>query len=302
MNSNSSSSGWRYGLLCFLAGAAAVYILVEHTRLTSEIAVLRNERHRLEAEQHLTLARLESVETKLTELESRPMRMDGRFNRIERPFDQGGPGQGGPGQGEPGNPPRGPAFRNRTVDVVNRFAPPPPPGPLPTPPTDARRRWGPEQASGPPDTTVAGDFSTAWASREPDGGPEWLRLEFEKEVEVAQVRIRETYNPGAITKVVGLAGNSEQVLWEGNEEPAPAPREFTIPVTGNVSLRTVVVHLDTTRVPGWNEIDAVELVGKDGSRQWAQSATASSTFASAIQPTPDDAPESIQAIPAPRRR
>jgi hypothetical protein len=30
-------------------------------------------------------------------------------------------------------------------------------------------------------------------------------------------------------------------------------------------------------VPGWNEIDAVELIG-DGIRQWAKSAAASSSF------------------------
>jgi hypothetical protein len=32
-------------------------------------------------------------------------------------------------------------------------------------------------------------------------------------------------------------------------------------------------------VPGWNEIDAVELIGRDGSHQWAKQASASSTYA-----------------------
>ena len=36
------------------------------------------------------------------------------------------------------------------------------------------------------------------------------------------------------------------------------------------------MHEDV-RVPGWNEIDAVEVVG-DGLRQWAATATASSSF------------------------
>ena len=39
------------------------------------------------------------------------------------------------------------------------------------------------------------------------------------------------------------------------------------------------VDFDRARVPGWNEIDAVELVGRDGSRQWATSAKASSSYA-----------------------
>src|SRR5258706_8055915 len=38
-----------------------------------------------------------------------------------------------------------------------------------------RRSWGPEQATGAPDTFSAGDISTAWASREPNAGAEWLR-------------------------------------------------------------------------------------------------------------------------------
>jgi len=298
MNSTSSSSfGWRYGALCFLAGAAAVFILLEHARLVSEIAVLRNERQRLAAEQQLTPARLERVEARLTEAENRPMRPETRFNRIERQLDDGARPPGGPGE-----PQRIPMPRNRNMDVLKNIPFPPPPPPAS--PANARRPWGPEQAAGPPDTMAAGDFTTAWAPLQSDGGPEWLRLEFDKEVEVAQVRIRETCNPGAITKVVGLVGNAEQVLWEGMEETGPAPREFTVDVPGRVSLRCIIVHLDTTRVSGWNEIDAVELVGKNGGRQWATSATASSTYATFMHPTPDDAPapNPIQPIPAPRRR
>jgi hypothetical protein len=41
----------------------------------------------------------------------------------------------------------------------------------------------------------------------------------------------------------------------------------------------VKVYLDTARVPGWNEIDAVQIIGRDGSQQWAKHATASSTYA-----------------------
>jgi len=38
------------------------------------------------------------------------------------------------------------------------------------------------------------------------------------------------------------------------------------------------VELDTKRVAGWNEIDAVELIGSDGTRQWATESTASSYY------------------------
>ena len=120
---------------------------------------------------------------------------------------------------------------------------------------------------------------TAWTSLDPDGGPEWLGLGFDRTVEVAQVRIRESYNPGAITKVTTTVNGSELVLWEGNSSRGKAPRDFVVPVPAGIQANSVVVYLDTKRVAGWNEIDAVELLGRDGSRQWATSANASSAYA-----------------------
>jgi len=143
-----------------------------------------------------------------------------------------------------------------------------------------RRAWGEEQATGPPDTLRAGDISTAWASRLPDGGEEWLNLEYSNHVYLAEVRVRETYNPGAISKVAAVLPNGqEQVIWEGVTEAGEAPVEKVFPVSGNIYAKGVKVYLDTRRVPGWNEIDAVELVGRDSSRQWASHATASSSYA-----------------------
>lgn len=143
-----------------------------------------------------------------------------------------------------------------------------------------RRAWGEEQATGPPDTFRAGDITTAWASRLPDGGEEWLNLEYSNQVYLAEVRVRETYNPGAISKVAAVLPNGqEQVIWEGITEAGEAPVEKVFPVSGNIYAKGVKVYLDTRRVPGWNEIDAVELVGRDGTRQWASHATASSSFA-----------------------
>jgi hypothetical protein len=140
--------------------------------------------------------------------------------------------------------------------------------------------WSPMQATGAPDTLEAGDLPTAWASLAPDGGPEWLELEFEKPAAIAEVRIRETFNPGAITKVVALTPyNGESLIWEGQAPPAIAPVEMVLKPSKPATSNRIKIHLDTTRVPGWNEIDAVELVGTDGSRQWAKNATASSSYA-----------------------
>jgi hypothetical protein len=147
------------------------------------------------------------------------------------------------------------------------------------------RGWGPEQATGAPDTMQAGDMTTAWAPRQPDGGAEWLKLEFNREVMIAEVRVRETYNPGAVVKVTALlAGGEEALIWEGAEEPAQAPVDRSFLNPQPIKARMVKIYLDTAKVSGWNEIDAVELIGTDGSRQWASTATASSSYADIYSP------------------
>jgi hypothetical protein len=155
-----------------------------------------------------------------------------------------------------------------------------PPEPVAEPPTNsAIRGWSPEQVIGPPDTPNAGDCTTAWATREPDAGPEWLSVAFANPVEIAEVRVRESYNPGAIVSVAALVEKREVALWEGQAASGRAPRDFVVRAAPGVRSQNVIIRLDTASVPGWNEIDAVELVGRDGSRQWAVAASASSTYA-----------------------
>lgn len=147
-------------------------------------------------------------------------------------------------------------------------------------PSTVKRNWGPEQATGEPDTFQAGDIPTAWASLEPDAGIQWLKLEYEKPVNLAEVHVRETLNPGAISKIAAVLSNGqEQTIWEGTEPAGTAPVTKMFKAAGTVWTKSVVIYLDTDRVAGWNEIDAVEMVGHDGSRQWASHASASSTYA-----------------------
>jgi hypothetical protein len=145
----------------------------------------------------------------------------------------------------------------------------------------AMRAWGPEQATGAPDSKGAGDQRTAWASLQADGGEQWLETSYAKPVEVAQVRVLENDNPGAVVRIVAiLDGGTEIQLWSGEEPKLTAPADQVFPARPGIFASKVRVVLDTNKVPGWNEIDAVELIGRDGSHQWATSATASSTYAS----------------------
>ncbi|MFL6195759.1 MAG: hypothetical protein ACJ75H_16395 [Thermoanaerobaculia bacterium] len=145
----------------------------------------------------------------------------------------------------------------------------------------AREPWSPEQATGAPDTPEAEDAPTAWTPLEPDAGEEWLVVRFERLVPIAEVRVRESLNPGAVRRVSAvLEDGASSVLWQGEDPTAQAPADLVVPVEAAVSARAVLVELDTRRRSGWNAIDAVELVGRDGSRQWATEAAASSAYAS----------------------
>lgn len=139
--------------------------------------------------------------------------------------------------------------------------------------------WSPGRAAGAPDTADHGDYSTAWASQSPDGGKEWLQVKYPKSVEISEINIHETYNPGAISKVSALMPDgSERVIWEGTMDAGQDVIERAVKVPPGVRSDQIRIELDTSRVPGWNEIDAVELVGRDGSRQWGTESTASSYF------------------------
>ncbi len=78
-----------------------------------------------------------------------------------------------------------------------------------------------------------------------------------------------------------------------------APNEFEVTAEVSVVSKSVKVYLDTQRVTGWNEIDAVQLVGRDGAEQWASGASASSTYASKgapaeqVAPTVENLPPSV---------
>jgi hypothetical protein len=155
------------------------------------------------------------------------------------------------------------------------------------------RNWGPEQATGAPDTNEAGDFPTAWASQTPDGQDEWLLLEYEKAILPKEVVVHESFNPGALVRVTAFKLDGEEVeVWKGKDPTTPdkASGVSVIPLKIDFRTNRIRLHLDSRNVPGWNEIDAVGLKDKDGKVQWAQSAEASSTYAEQTTPAPAPPP------------
>jgi hypothetical protein len=145
------------------------------------------------------------------------------------------------------------------------------------------RNWGPEQATGKPDTPGSGDNVTAWASLTPDGQDEWLLLEYENAVIPARIEIHETYNPGAVCRVIIFdEDNMEYEIWKGEDPTRQGSGRgvSTIPVDKNIKTKKLKIFLDSKNIPGWNEIDAVGIVDKEGKINWAIKAEASSTYAS----------------------
>ena len=144
-----------------------------------------------------------------------------------------------------------------------------------------RPAWSAGQVVGEPDTLAAGDQRSAWAPATPDGGMEWLQVGYENAVEIAQVRVRETCGAGCIAKVAAVLENgTEVIIWQGRESAGGGIVDAPFNAPPGLTASGVRVYLDTSRVPGWNEIDAVELIGRDGSRQWAKTASASSSYGS----------------------
>jgi hypothetical protein len=143
--------------------------------------------------------------------------------------------------------------------------------------------WAPQRAAGPPDTKQMGDIPSAWASDTPDGQAEWLEMDYAQPILAQRILIYETNAPGALVRISTADDKTQPIdLWRGSDPARPNADGIAvadIAISPSAPISRIRLHLDSVRVSGWNEIDAVELVGKDGTRQWASSATASSSFA-----------------------
>ena len=156
-----------------------------------------------------------------------------------------------------------PVARGRLVDQVNR-------------------PWGPEQATGAPNVPVASDDGRAWASLSPDGQDEWLELRYNTAVETSDILVYESFNPGAISEVIVTDDKGANFRVFQGKDPSAGTDMAVLVVTLAKPMRVTAVRLEiaSTRVPGWNEIDAVGLVdAASGKVSWADSAKASTTYA-----------------------
>ena len=120
------------------------------------------------------------------------------------------------------------------------------------------------QATGAPNVEKYGDNEAAWTAKTPDSGIEWLDLKYPKPVHATEVRVRESNASGAVIKIEfydeqGIA----HAVWQGNDPTTEL--NYLMVKFPKTTFKTdrVKVTLATNVVPGWNEIDAVQLVGTD---------------------------------------
>jgi hypothetical protein len=120
------------------------------------------------------------------------------------------------------------------------------------------------QATGAPNVDSYGDNGAAWTTKTEDSGIEWLDLKYPKPVHATEVRVRESCGSGAVIKVeVFDEKGGAHAVWQGNDPTKDL--NYLMAKFPKTAFKTdhVKVTLATNVVQGWNEIDAVQLVGTD---------------------------------------
>ena len=128
--------------------------------------------------------------------------------------------------------------------------------------------WSSFVVLGAPDTYPSyGDLQTAWASSKANSNNEYLTIGFDTAQYVNQIDIYETFNPGAVTTV--SVRNKENGSWspvytgEVNKNLPKASRIMKIdfPQTSFL-VDAIKISISSSQVPGYNEIDAVKIIGE----------------------------------------
>jgi hypothetical protein len=91
----------------------------------------------------------------------------------------------------------------------------------------APRKWGPEQATGAPDSPDhPHNPGNAWCPATADGQEEWLELTYGEPVEPLVLVVYECLKPGALTRVVAFdAAGNELNAWSGKDPSPPRQRQ-----------------------------------------------------------------------------
>ncbi len=124
-------------------------------------------------------------------------------------------------------------------------------------------KFSARQALGPPNVTTYGHHGEAWSSK--PGGEAWLKLTYNTPMRISAVRVRQTFNPGAMVKVEAFAADGRTiVLWSGHDTTVYPPNQIawfatTFPPT-SFPVQSITLTFDAASLPGPDEIDAVQII------------------------------------------
>lgn len=128
--------------------------------------------------------------------------------------------------------------------------------------------WSAAQATGEPNTPECGDHQTAWASST-SNTREWINLFYPTPVYATEIHIYQTYNPDQVVMVdlIDMQGNYINV-YKGQPQKIENPCPYILSIStasSGVLAQGVRITIDQSIIRlGWNEIDAVELIGVPG--------------------------------------
>jgi hypothetical protein len=127
--------------------------------------------------------------------------------------------------------------------------------------------WGAKQATGAPNVNECGDNGLAWASESSNSVEEWIELTYAVPVVPTEITVYQSYNPSQVVEVDVIAADGVLYpIWIGAPKLVEGcPNQLTLPVEleAEIAIQKVRVVIDQSVLDtSWNEIDAVELVGK----------------------------------------
>ena len=119
------------------------------------------------------------------------------------------------------------------------------------------------QATGAPDVYPdSGDRPEAWASAMEDNQVEFIKVTYATPVMAKAVWVYETFNPGAISKITITAMDGDHVVYTKATPATVGTCSHILSASTKTCspISAVRVDLDSPKVPGFNEIDAIGLV------------------------------------------
>ncbi len=101
--------------------------------------------------------------------------------------------------------------------------------------------------------------ATAWRPNQEDSGEEWIKVGFDVPITVSQIAIVQNYGAGCVIKIV--LSDEQNPAQENTITVAQSPKNplfvYKLPKPTTFKVASLKLFLNTKKVSGWNEIDAI---------------------------------------------